>query len=228
MADFLGAHKTISNLQNWFNASFEDAQEKIKRFEGGYSGDSRDPGNWTGGKIGSGDLIGTNWGISAPVLMTFLGKKPSVQDMKNLSYETALKIYKRNYWDMIRGDEIENQSVADVLYDGAVNQGVGAMKSIINDTLKTNTSIPFNKDVIEKINSSDQKKLHEEIKSRRLNRYDPSSYAYKSWMSRLEQLTFEGVEFAKRNWIPIVLTIGTIGFGIYMLFKYKKQIIKSV
>jgi lysozyme family protein len=33
--------------------------------EGGYSNNAADPGNWTGSAIGSGELRGTKYGISA-------------------------------------------------------------------------------------------------------------------------------------------------------------------
>ena len=33
--------------------------------EGGYSNNPADPGNWTGGAVGNGELRGTNFGISA-------------------------------------------------------------------------------------------------------------------------------------------------------------------
>lgn len=35
------------------------------------------------------------------------------------------EFYKQNYWNPIRGDEIKQQSVAGVIYDFAVNAGVG-------------------------------------------------------------------------------------------------------
>ncbi|KKS77438.1 MAG: hypothetical protein UV51_C0007G0036, partial [Candidatus Woesebacteria bacterium GW2011_GWC1_42_9] len=106
-------------------ASFTIAQTLVKRAEGGYSNDARDPGNYTGGSIGSGTLIGTNWGISAPVLKAYLGYSPSVSEMENLPYSTAEKIYKAQYWNAIKGDTIQNQKLANMLYDTAVNMGVG-------------------------------------------------------------------------------------------------------
>ena len=78
-------------------AKFIKAHEFVERAEGGYTDNPNDNGNWTGGKKGSGDLIGTNFGISAPVLKAYLGRTPSVADMKNLKKSTAEKIYKKNY-----------------------------------------------------------------------------------------------------------------------------------
>ena len=84
-------------------ASFDEAQGLVKLAEAGYSSDRDDTGNYIdvpGGRR----FIGTNHGISAPILDEYF-KSQGVErlltknDMKNLSYETALKIYRTNYWD---------------------------------------------------------------------------------------------------------------------------------
>lgn len=106
-------------------ANFEIADKLTRTAEGGYSDHRKDNGNWTGGKIGKGILIGTKYGISAPVLMAYLGRVPSVSEMKNLSSETVSKIYIRNYWTAIRGNEIANQDIANKIYDMAVTSGPG-------------------------------------------------------------------------------------------------------
>ena len=115
-------------------ADFNQAQAFVKLAEGGYTDDPRDNGNWTGGRINVGTLIGTNHGISAPVLQSWLGRTPTVSEMKNLSYQTALAIYKKNYWDALTLSNVNNQSIALLIYDGAVNQGVGRMKQLVADS----------------------------------------------------------------------------------------------
>lgn len=106
-------------------ADFETAFKLTGISEGGYTDDADDNGNWTSGKKGAGDLVGTNFGISAPVMMAFIGRKPTVNDMKYMSKVTAKEIYKKNYWNPIRGNEIKNQDAANMIYDMAVNSGVG-------------------------------------------------------------------------------------------------------
>lgn len=104
-------------------ADFEIAHKITVKNEGGYTDNPDDNGNWTGGKKGVGVLVGTNYGISAPVLKEYLGRTPTVSDMKNMSTETADKIYKKRYWTIIRGDELTRQNVANSIYDSAVNMG---------------------------------------------------------------------------------------------------------
>jgi len=45
-------------------------------------------------------------------------------DIRNLTEQQARDIYKRDYWDRIRGDEITSQAIAENIFDTAVNMGV--------------------------------------------------------------------------------------------------------
>lgn len=117
-------------------AKFEIAYSLTAVNEGGYTNHQEDSGNWSGGKVGVGILVGTNLGISAPVLSKYLGRTAAVNDMKNLSVTVAMDIYKKNYWNAIRGDEINSQQKANSIYDSAVNMGVGTSIGLVQDTLK--------------------------------------------------------------------------------------------
>ncbi|MCF6211703.1 MAG: N-acetylmuramidase [Gammaproteobacteria bacterium] len=45
-------------------------------------------------------------------------------DIRNLTEQQARDIYKRDYWDRIRADEITSQAIAENIFDTAVNMGV--------------------------------------------------------------------------------------------------------
>lgn len=113
-------------------ADFEIAYKRTSIFEGGYSNVPDDNGNWTGGRKGSGTLVGTNFGISAPDYAAYIGKVPTVDDMKNMPVSIAKIIYKKKYWAAVHGDEIRNQQIANNLYDMAVNAGIGAAIMLAN------------------------------------------------------------------------------------------------
>ena len=100
-------------------ASFTQAYNLVADAEGGYQQYSQDSGNYNS----LGQLVGTNWGISAPVYETYLGYPPSSDDMRSMTKSTAKAIYKSRFWDSILGDQIRNQSVANILFDGHVNHG---------------------------------------------------------------------------------------------------------
>ncbi len=84
--------------------------------EGGWSAERADPGNWTGGAVGSGALRGTKFGISAAAYPTL--------DIAALTLAEAQAIYRRDYWDRVRGDELP-PPLALLVFDAAVNNGVG-------------------------------------------------------------------------------------------------------
>lgn len=175
-------------------ADFSQAHEFVKRAEGGYTADRRDAGNWTGGAIGKGSLVGTNHGISAPVLKAWLGRTPTVSDMKGLSYDTALAIYKKDYWDALSLSEVKNQSIALLIYDGAVNQGVPKLKSLVADSL-TEIGIPSVLSekadrLAQKVNIAPQQKFYDTLKQKRIQAYPKQSPFYAGWMNRVNSLGF--------------------------------------
>jgi lysozyme family protein len=82
--------------------------------EGGYSNNPADPGNWTGGAVGNGELRGTKYGISASAY-------PQL-DIANLTEQQAEDLYRQNYWAPLQGDSLA-LPVALVAFDAAVNAG---------------------------------------------------------------------------------------------------------
>lgn len=83
--------------------------------EGGLSMDPDDRGNWTGGKKGVGILKGTNKGISAAAYPN--------EDIANMTTSRARFLYKRDYWDAVRADELPS-GIRLHMFDFAVNAGV--------------------------------------------------------------------------------------------------------
>lgn len=189
----------IKNKDTKKSSSFEEAQGIVKQVEAGYSNDKGDTGNWIkvpGGKR----FVGTNHGISAPILAEYIGRLPKKEDMINLSYETALKIYKKNYWDAQNLSEFTDQSVANILYDGSVNQGKTGMRSVLRKALNDNgveisdTDNPFNTKWIKQINKLDQKSLFESIKKFREDRYKEATTFKRhgdGWLSRLNSFEYK-------------------------------------
>ena len=60
--------------------------------EGGFQAMRGDPGNWTGAAVGAGALVGTNMGISAPVLAHWRHAPITQADMKGLALTEATAI----------------------------------------------------------------------------------------------------------------------------------------
>jgi lysozyme family protein len=96
-------------------SGFNEAAAATLNIEGGFQNDPADDGNWTGGKRGLGELKGTNCGISA--------KSYPTEDIRNMTPARARYLFKRDYWDRIRGDDLP-YSLALVTFDAGINCGI--------------------------------------------------------------------------------------------------------
>lgn len=193
-------------------ATFQKAQHLVKTIEAGYSSDRNDTGNWLsvpGGKR----FIGTNHGISAPVLAQYfkdrgIDRLITKQDMIDLKYETAVEIYKKDYWDAQGLGKFKRQSIANVLYDGCVNQGSGAtldalkksMEQMGHETDGIGSWKEFHEELTPSVNAmpkKEAKELFETIKEERLEKYksaDTWEDHGRGWTDRLDKLAFEDGE----------------------------------
>lgn len=91
--------------------NFDRAVKKVLLHEGGFVNDPVDRGG------------ATNWGITKKTYEKWLGRGVSVDEIRNMPKGNAVVIYKDNYWDKVRGDDIEAYSISFALFDQAVNRG---------------------------------------------------------------------------------------------------------
>lgn len=106
--------------------TFDQAFALVVGIEGGYSTDPRDPGNWTGGKRGTGVLKGTKYGISAAAY-------PNV-NIANLTLDGAKALYQPDYWQVCACDQLP-WPLALFVFDCAVNQGQQRAKITLQQAL---------------------------------------------------------------------------------------------
>lgn len=97
--------------------NFDEAFDRLRGHEGGFTQDTRDSGNWTGGEVGRGVCKGTKYGISAAAY-------PG-EDIEHLTIDRAKTLYLRDYWGPAGCDAVPDQIKFD-LFDMAVNSGVKA------------------------------------------------------------------------------------------------------
>tara|TARA_R100000742_G_C4178766_1_gene14593 strand:+ start:27 stop:539 length:513 start_codon:yes stop_codon:yes gene_type:complete len=88
--------------------NFEDCLQTILHHEGGYVNHPKDPGGET------------NLGVTKRVYEEWGGSK----DMKDLTEEDVAPIYKKNYWDRVKGDHLSS-GLDLAVFDWAVNSGTG-------------------------------------------------------------------------------------------------------
>lgn len=92
---------------------FDHAAKVVLKEEGGWVDDPDDSGGET------------KFGISQKAY-------PNV-DIKALTEEDALALYKRDYWDAIGADNLPS-SIRQLAFDAAVNQGVGWTKKALEES----------------------------------------------------------------------------------------------
>lgn len=211
-----------------------NAKEQISRVvkeEGGYQADKADTGNFYHGQ-----LYGTKFGITPAAWQAFY-KKPLQQDtIKNLTVPEVIPIYKKNYWDKIRGDEIANEATAGLMMFVIVNSGTGTIKSlkaVANMTagkkIMAETYVPFTKEEIALLNKLPADKYFNNLKLVRKKFYealakkDPNKQKYlKGWLSRLDKHQYSGR--SSGNSSTLLLSLGAVlllgAGGAYAWFEY--------
>ncbi|MDR7036095.1 lysozyme family protein [Methylobacterium sp. BE186] len=93
-------------------ANFERALALVLQHEGGYVDHPADPGG------------ATNLGITIGTLSGWLGRPATKAEVKALTRAAVAPIYRRNYWDAVRGDDLPG-GVDYCVFDFAVNSGQG-------------------------------------------------------------------------------------------------------
>ena len=87
-------------------------QSYVLASEGGYVNHPRDPGK------------ATNMGITIATLRAWRGRPVTNADVRDLSQEEALQIYKAQYWDTVRADQLP-LGLDYLTFDYGVNSGPG-------------------------------------------------------------------------------------------------------
>ena len=172
-------------------ADFSSAHRLVARAEGGYQRDPRDPGNWTGGRVNRGALVGTRYGIAAPTLRAWRRAEITAADMETLPEAEAVAIFRRHYWDALGLEALPDQPLADLLYDGAVNQGVEAMRRALLAAFQHlgvtghGSAAP---DLVRRAALLPPAAVHELVWQYRRDRYPKNSPFTAGWLKRLDRL----------------------------------------
>ena len=101
-------------------ANYDKCLETILHHEGGYVNHPKDPGGET------------NLGVTKRVYEEFGGTK----NMKDLTVEDVAPIYKKGYWDKMKGDELPN-GLDLCVFDFGVNAGPGRAAKYLQTMIGT-------------------------------------------------------------------------------------------
>jgi lysozyme family protein len=164
-------------------AEWEKIYSKTLKFEGGFQDDPKDKGNWTGGEVGLGELRGTKYGISA--------KSYPNLDIKSLTEEQALEIYRRDYWQAMHLSAIDSNRIAWKIFDISINCGQGTAAKILQKSVGVEPDGLIGDVTLRAVNLADHVKLMAEIIHYQQHHYlsirnSMNEKFFKGWMKRSE------------------------------------------
>jgi len=106
-------------------ANYQKCLETILHHEGGYVNHPKDPGGET------------NLGVTKRVYEAWVMENDlSQKDMKDLLVEDVAPIYKNNYWDRVKGDQLPN-GLDLCVFDFGVNAGTGRAAKYLQTMIGT-------------------------------------------------------------------------------------------
>ena len=90
--------------------NFEECMARLLEHEGGDVWHAQDPGGET------------NFGVTRAVYEQYVGRQVMNGEMEGLTHDDVYPIYKENYWDAVRADDLPS-GVDWSTFDWAVNSG---------------------------------------------------------------------------------------------------------
>lgn len=102
----------------FFDLPFEDQFEQAKKT--GFANDPADPGGAT--------MVGVTIGTFNEYCRRRKLSKPTVEDLKALTFAQWTDIIKMMYWDRWKADRIKDQAIANVLFDWVWASGVHGIR----------------------------------------------------------------------------------------------------
>jgi len=155
--------------------NFDKAFQIILGEEGSYSNDPRDAGGET------------KYGISKRAYPN--------EDIKGMTPERAKFLYRRDYWDLIKGDQLP-WAWAIAVFDCAVNQGVSVATKFLQDALGVTVDGVIGPRTIRAAQQADDRKLGRFFALRALRYQSLSSFntfGY-GWFTRLFSVAINSQE----------------------------------
>lgn len=158
--------------------------ELMLQSEGGFVNNPSDPGGMT------------NLGVTKATWENWIGRQSDEAEMRGLTPEKVEPMYRKKYWDAVRGDEVK-LGLDYLLFDFAVNAGAGrAIK-----TLQTAIGVPadggFGPITMASMKSYEPVKLIERFSQakedfyRSLNTFDVFG---KGWLNRVAKVKAEALK----------------------------------
>ena len=166
--------------------NWEEALAHVLKYEGGYVNHKDDPGGRT------------NLGVTQRVWEEWTGKPATEADMRSLTVEMVSPLYKKRYWDAVRGDDLPS-GVDLCVFDCAVNAGVGRASKFLQQAVGVLADGQIGPKTIAAVTSKPADEVIEAFCNLREAHYKSlSTFAMfgKGWMNRLGSVEAESKHMA--------------------------------
>ena len=161
----------------------------IKKWEGGWANDKDD--------LGGATMMGVTIGTYTDYCRRKGKGKPSNEDLRNITEEEWEDIFKTLYWDRWKADEIENQSIANILVDWVWASGVHGIKRPQRMLGVTDDGI-VGKNTLKAVNNYPPEELFAGIVADRemfiehiINRRPANAKFRNGWLNRIRDFRYE-------------------------------------
>jgi lysozyme family protein len=169
----------------------------VKKWEGGLSKNKKDPADKFPRPANL--EFHTNMGITWETFSTNAQKLGYAADpdlFVKMPDDIWLKIYKKLFWDSVKGDDINSQAIAEFMTEWAWGSGPGTAAKKLQEYINTHRTENLLK-VDGKIGTKTIGALHEIIRKKG------------------ERIVFEDLDRAKRNFLNTLSSINLFGVGWY-------------
>ena len=139
-------------------ADLRKSLSRTLHWEGGYANDPKDSGG------------PTYRGVTLNTYKAYCRKKgkpvPTIEDLKKLTETDILDIARVLFWNKIKGDEIKNQSIADLIFDMVWMSGLGYVR-MIQKSLGVSMDGVFGSQTLSALNSQSSPELFDKLMRQR-------------------------------------------------------------
>lgn len=136
--------------------NFAEALQHVLKHEGGFVNHPDDPGGMT------------NLGCTKAVWEEWCGHPVDERTMRNLKPADVAPLYKRKYWDKVKGDELPT-GVDYIVFDAAINSGAGMASKWLQACVGVEVDGDIGPKTLRAVLAFDAKQLIEDYSKRRLS-----------------------------------------------------------
>jgi lysozyme family protein len=176
-------YKKMANFNLYFPKLINDEGEA-------YENDPLDSGGCTKMGLTLDDIIEVQLDVNGD-------NKFTCDDVKLLTLDKAKFIFKKLYWDFFKADLINNQSLAELIVEGGINQGRLLTAKYAQSAVGVTPDGIFGKNTLNALNTGNQQQIFDKIFELRKQRYynivaaKPSQKRFiKGWINRLNRNKF--------------------------------------